>query len=208
MGRSGWNHNVHHHPVVLAAIPLGARRVLDVGCGDGALARELSGIVPEVVGIDRDEPTLRRAAARGTPGVTWVLGDVLDHPFRPGSFDLVASVAALHHFDAEAGLRRMAELLRPGGRLAIVGLARDRFPRDLPRVAVATVVTRLLRGRRGYQEVAAPTVWPPPHTYREMRTIAERVLPGFVYRRHLLWRYSLLWHKPGEAVDRRDGIDR
>ena len=37
-----WNHNIHFHPVVLDAVPTGARRALDVGCGAGGLARELA----------------------------------------------------------------------------------------------------------------------------------------------------------------------
>ena len=40
-------------------------------------------------------------------------------------------------------------------------------------------------------------VWPPPLTYRDMRQLADRVLPGARYRRHLYWRYSLVWTKPG-----------
>jgi hypothetical protein len=41
---------------------------------------------------------------------------------------------------------------------------------------------------------AAPC-WPPPLTYREMKALSERVLPGVHYRRHLLSRYSLVWRK-------------
>jgi hypothetical protein len=35
-------------------------------------------------------------------------------------------------------------------------------------------------------------------TYRQVRRLAGRVLPGGRYRRRLYWRYSLVWHKPGE----------
>ena len=34
-------------------------------------------------------------------------------------------------------------------------------------------------------------------TWREVRIEAARLLPGARYRRSLLWRYSLLWRKPG-----------
>jgi hypothetical protein len=37
---------------------------------------------------------------------------------------------------------------------------------------------------------------PPPLTYREMKALSERVLPGVHYRRRLLSRYSLVWRKP------------
>jgi hypothetical protein len=46
-------------------------------------------------------------------------------------------------------------------------------------------------------------VWPPPETYGGMRALARELLPGARFRRHLLWRYSLIWRKPGPlATDR------
>ena len=42
----------------------------------------------------------------------------------------------------------------------------------------------------------SPIVWPPLLTYRDMRRLAARVLPGVRFRRHLYWRYSLVWGKP------------
>ena len=91
----------------------------------------------------------------------------------------------------------MAELLRPGGRLAIVGLARIGGPRDLPAALAGVAAHRILVRRHGYTEVTAPTVWPPPVTYGGMRRIARQLLPGSRFRRRLLWRYSLTWEKPG-----------
>jgi SAM-dependent methyltransferase len=195
-----WNHNIHYHPAVLAAVPAGATRALDVGCGDGRLARELRAVVPHVTALDQDEPTLAAArAADGGLGIDYVLGDFLRQDFEPGSFDFVCSIATLHHMDAAAGLHRMAGLLRPGGRLAVVGLARlggMRGIRDLPAEAGGFVLLRVERSRRQLVEVAAPTVWPPPETYASMRRIARATLPGASFRRRLLWRYTLVWEKP------------
>lgn len=204
----GWNHNVHYHRLVLAAVPAGARRALDVGCGHGRLAQELASVVPHVVGLDRDAPTL--AVARGRDGsggrVGLVRGDIMTAPFEPASFDLVAAVASLHHVDEAAGLRRMADLLRPGGRLVVVGLARETVG-GMP-VAAASVVAhqwhhrwRHRRPRAAARSAmpsgsTAPIVWPPPRTYPQVRRLTERLLPGARFRRHLLWRYSIVWTRP------------
>ncbi|HAS11708.1 MAG TPA: class I SAM-dependent methyltransferase [Acidimicrobiaceae bacterium] len=199
VGDDRWNHNIHLHRVVLDAVPPGAQRALDVGCGEGMLSRDLHETVPEVVGLDLHEPSLDLARAQSDgDGITWVLGDVLDHPFEPASFDVVASIAALHHMDTVAGLEAMRDLLRPGGVLVVVGLARTRFPRDLGWQVAGAVSTRWLKlsPKRTYWEHSAPIVWPPPDTYAGLRAIAERVLPGVAYRRHVLWRYSLVWTKP------------
>ena len=192
-----WNHNLHHHPLVLAAAPTPCRRALDVGCGEGMLTRELLGVADEAVGIDLDEPSIELArATTSDPRASYLRGDVLTHPFEPASFDLIGSVTVLHHLDAEAGLRRMADLLRPGGSLVVIGVARATYPQDLWRDAVGFVATRAIsRGRKPWEH-SAPIVWPPPLTFPETRAIAERVLPGVAYRRHVLWRYSLTWTKP------------
>lgn len=189
-----WNHNIHYHPLVLDAIPPDATTALDVGCGDGQLTRSLGARGLAATGIDLDEPSIATARAQG--GAEYVLGDVLAHGFEPGSFDLVASVATLHHLDARAGLARLAELCAPGGVVVVVGLARSSLPRDLPRELAAAVGTRVLKLRRSYWEHAAPTCWPPPETYDSMARITAEVLPGSSFRRLLLWRYAIEWRRP------------
>ena len=199
-----WNHNTHYHPLILGAV-LGdsVQRALDVGCGEGQLSRELRRAVPQVVGIDCDGPTLDRARQLddGT-GVEYVQGDFLAHGFQPESFDAIVSVAAVHHMNAAAALSQMRQLLRPGGTLAVVGLARSR-PRDLPADMAGVVAHRALLVGKTYQQVNAPTIWPPPQTYAQMRRIATETLPGVRYRRHLLWRYSLIWAKPATPATAR-----
>ncbi len=97
--------------------------------------------------------------------------------------------------DATAAFQRMRELLRTGGTLAVLGLPRSRYPHDLPRDAAATIANRAHRLVKRSWESPAPTVWPPAQTFREIRALAESLLPGASIRRHLLWRYSVLWTK-------------
>jgi len=192
-----WNHNLHYHPLVLRAVAPGARRSLDVGCGEGVLARDLSRVVAHVTAIDRDAASIEVARRHDdAAGVEYVVGDFMTHPFEPASFDHIASIAALHHMGAGAALSRMRELLAPGGTLAVVGLARHRYPADLPFTVAAAIGHRVHRLGKAYWEDSAPRVWPPPDTFGQTRALARRVLPGVRYRRLLLWRYSLVWTKP------------
>jgi SAM-dependent methyltransferase len=177
-------------------LPAGCERALDVGCGEGILARKLRRHVPHVFAIDIDETSIALARQQDPAAeIDYLLGDFLTFPFRRDSFDFIVSVAALHHMDAAAALQRMRELLRPGGTLAVLGLPRSRYPLDLPRDAVATIGTRAHRLVKRHWESPAPTLWPPPHTLREIGALAEPLLPGARMRRHLLWRYSLIWTK-------------
>jgi 2-polyprenyl-3-methyl-5-hydroxy-6-metoxy-1,4-benzoquinol methylase len=193
-----WNHNIHYHGLVLGALPRGCRRVLDVGCGEGMLTRRLHGRAEQVTGIDVDEPSIglarRQASARS--GIEYVVGDVLAHPFEPASYDAVVSVAALHHMDARSALECMGQLLRPGGILAVIGLARSRSLADVPYDLAGVLANRAARAGRAWFEPASPVVWPPPETHRAMRRIAEEVLPGARWRRRLYFRYSLVWTRP------------
>jgi SAM-dependent methyltransferase len=197
-----WNHNLHLHRVVLDAVPPGCERALDVGCGDGLLALDLRRIVPHVTGIDVDGPTVERAraeaAAVGVDDVEWIVDDVLTAELPAASFDLVASIAFLHHVHTAAGLERLGALVRPGGTLVVVGLGRRRYPADLPWDLAGAVATRWHRRRRTHWQHTAPVVWPPPDTHAAIRATAERLLPGVRYRRHVMFRSSLTWTKPTE----------
>lgn len=188
-----WNHNIHHHPLVLGAVRPGHRSALDVGCGEGQLTRELRAVLPEVTGVDADGPSIDLARAQDPDGtVRYLHGDVRTLDLPPA--DVVTAVAVLHHVDAADGLRRLRELVAPGGVLVVVGLARGER-RDLAVDLTATAAHRLIMLRRTEWEHPSPTVWPPPQTYAEVRRTAEEVLPGVRYRRHLLWRYSLTWSR-------------
>ncbi|UZN03632.1 class I SAM-dependent methyltransferase [Cellulomonas sp. S1-8] len=195
-----WNHNLHYHPLVLAAVPSHARTALDVGTGDGLLAADLRRRVPHVVGIDVDADVLTRAQ-ENDPHVAWVRGDVMAAPFAPASFDVVASIATLHHLpDTAEGLRRLADLTAPGGTLVVIGLARSTGPRDIPWEVAGVVQHQVLSRTRNYWEHTAPTSWQRPHTYTEVRAAAREVLPGVRWRRLPLWRYALVWSRGAEPT--------
>ncbi|RKW70855.1 class I SAM-dependent methyltransferase [Galactobacter caseinivorans] len=195
--RARWNHNIHYHQRILDAVPTGARTALDVGTGDGLLAAELRRIVPTVTGIDPD-PVVLESARRQNVEVEWVQGDVLTHPFEPASFDVVASVATLHHLPhLEVALARLAELTAPGGVVAIVGLARSTRPSDWLYDLAGLVQHRHLARTRRLWEHSAATM-PPAHSYSDVRRSAARVMPTATWTRLPLWRYALIWTRPSE----------
>ncbi|MEU7875256.1 class I SAM-dependent methyltransferase [Dactylosporangium sp. NPDC049140] len=108
-------------PAYLAlADELGARRVLDVGCGTGALAARLASGGRGVVGVDPAEASL--AVARAKSGaVTWVHGDAAAAPAIGADLALMTGNVAQVFLTDEAwtaALRAVRSALRPGGVLA------------------------------------------------------------------------------------------
>jgi ubiquinone/menaquinone biosynthesis C-methylase UbiE len=192
-----WNHNVHYQPVILGAVPVGCGAALDVGCGDGMLVGRLAGRCAQVTGIDRDPRMIALARSRtaARARVTFIEADFLAYDFQEASFDFVCANTSLHHMDFAAALTAMARVLRPGGRLAVVGLAADKSVTDLLAAAPGVPANLFYRAIYRQGESGAP-IMDPEMSWREVRVAAARLLPGVRYRHHLLWRYSLLWRKP------------
>jgi SAM-dependent methyltransferase len=200
----GWNLNIHYHQVVLDAVFPDAVTALDVGCGDGLLAFDLADRGLQVTGLDTDEASIERAQSCQHVGdqTQFVVGDLLSCPFEPESFDVVASIAMLHHIDAERGIRRMRELVRAGGVLVIVGFARPSTVADRVRALVGTVWKRSAQLTGRYWEHQAPVAWPPPLSSKEMAALVQRELPGATYRNVLSNRYTVVWKRdvPGDEA--------
>lgn len=197
MAKAAWNHNIHYHDVVLRSVPSNCRQALEVGCGQGLLARQLARQCEQIVAIDVDHDALAcaRATSASEARIEFVEGDVMTYSFSDGSFDLVTAVATLHHLPLKPALERFRSLLRSGGVLALVGLYRSNAFGDYALAAAAFPASWILGCLRQRVEIGAP-VQDPRETLGDIRTASDTLLPGAVLRRHLLFRYSLIWRKP------------
>jgi ubiquinone/menaquinone biosynthesis C-methylase UbiE len=192
-----WNHNVHYQRVILDAVPDRCGAAVDVGCGDGLLARKLAARCAAVTGIDRDERmiALARERSRAVPTARFVQGDFLTYPFDEASCDFACANTSLHHMDFGEALVKLARILRPGGRLAVIGIANNGSPADWV-IDAAGIPAHLYHKRaRGAADPDVP-ILEPDMTWAQSRKTAARLLPGVRYRRLLLWRFSLVWTKP------------
>ena len=108
---------------LLALLGPGSGRCLDLACGTGINLRRLTDAGWTVTGIDLSADQLRLARERAPAAVELLQADATALPFEDDSFDAVA--CALLHTDVAdfaAVCREAARVLRPGGRLAYVGI--------------------------------------------------------------------------------------
>jgi ubiquinone/menaquinone biosynthesis C-methylase UbiE len=106
-------------------LPYARGRVLDVGCGTGALLERLAAR-GEAVGLDLSPDMLARAARRQRgrgSGAALVRGDVQHLPFRDAALESVVSTFAINAVpDLEKALAEMLRVLQPGGSLAFISV--------------------------------------------------------------------------------------
>jgi demethylmenaquinone methyltransferase/2-methoxy-6-polyprenyl-1,4-benzoquinol methylase len=101
-------------------------RVLDACCGTGDLALADRAAGGDVLGVDFSGRMLERAR-RKAPDVEWVQADATALPFEDETFDAVTVGFGIRNLpDLEAGLRELARVTRPGGRLGCLEITRPK----------------------------------------------------------------------------------
>lgn len=192
---------------VLHQIPAGSKRVLEIGCGAGRLARAIAARGVSVTGIDASPEMIRLARERsaGDARLELICGDFLVHPFESTRFDAVVSVATMHHLDWAPALARMTDLVQPGGVLLIHDLRAPENLSDWIRSGLSALgngdaVWWIGSGLR--QKPAVRHAWHDhgsrDHylTLRQIDQLVATALPNASIHRHPLWRYTIVWTKP------------
>jgi ubiquinone/menaquinone biosynthesis C-methylase UbiE len=106
-----------HRDAFLGSLPAPGRLTLDIGCGEGRVARDLRDLGHRAVGVDQSASMIA-AAREADPEGDYVEADAAELPFEDGSADLVISFMSLMDMDDMAGaVREMGRVLEPGGLL-------------------------------------------------------------------------------------------
>jgi SAM-dependent methyltransferase len=204
-----FDHNAHYHDVLLRALPARVGSALDLGCGTGAFSRRLAARADHVLGIDLAPEMLRvaRESSAAFANLDFEERDVSAWDLPRAHFDAIASIATLHHLPLAATLAKLRDALRPGGRLLVLDLVRDASLRDFATSVLAmpvNVALRLARTGTLRDPPALRAAWLEHGRSDHYPSLAElhaacgaTDLAGVHVQRHLLWRYSLIWQKPG-----------
>jgi SAM-dependent methyltransferase len=108
-----------HRDVFLELLPPTGRRSLDLGCGEGRLARDLKALGHAVAAVDASA-ALVAAAREADPTLDAHVADAAALPFDDAAFDLVVAFMSLQDVDdLEGAVREAARVLERGGRLCV-----------------------------------------------------------------------------------------
>jgi SAM-dependent methyltransferase len=104
-------------PLIAGLITRDGIRALDVGAGTGIAATQLAEAGADVLAVEPDERMARVAAAKGIR-----VEQATFEAWQPAGrdFDLVVFAQSFHWVDPQPALRKVAAILRPGGRLALL----------------------------------------------------------------------------------------
>jgi SAM-dependent methyltransferase len=203
----GWNHSNHYHRFLLEHVPARCSEALDIGCGTGEFARLLAPRAEHMLALDLSPQTIQLARERSTDFATidFEAADALSWAFSPEQFDYIVSIAALHHMPMEVILPKMKEALAKGGTLVVLDIYEARFSDlfvNLAAIPANLFMQRVKNGRRpaASSEARAAMEEHIAHdsylTLSQVHQICQALLPGASVRRHLFWRYSIVWTKP------------
>jgi SAM-dependent methyltransferase len=131
-------------------------RILDIGCGNGALLRAIGDedLLESAVGVDVSAAMLAAARNRSTdPAVEFHQVDSPTLPLPDGSVDVAISFLSFRYLDWDPVMAEIRRVLAPGGRLLVVDMVERRAQwRDAPRLA--TAYTAHVRAPHRHREFA------------------------------------------------------
>lgn len=201
-----WDHNQQYQNYMLRQIKKRCEIGLDIGCGTGEFTKRLLSKCDNLIGIDVAPKMIEEACNRNfNERIKYLNADV--NEFLEGKeeyFDVIVSIASFHHMDYEAILEKCRKALKSGGVLIIQDLYNEN-----------TVIFNLLQAmgcflhpicmlaKNGYikQSTAEREVWKHHNeddlynSIYEIKNITNKVLTDFKIRRHIFWRYTLIYYK-------------
>src|SRR5215213_8040107 len=208
----GWTANNHYHNFLLQHVPQNCKNALEIGCGTGAFARRLAERCERVIALDLSAEMVRAARSRSSKfdNLEFQLADAMTWDSPHSQFDFICSIATFHHLQQRALLLKLKNALTPGGVLVVLDLVQSN-----------SLVERMfdvigLGVSGGLRLVHNGRLKPPPEvrkaweqhgkhdsyaTIKQMRALADEILPGSIVRRHLLWRYTLVYSATANTGD-------
>ena len=187
-------------------VPPRPENALEIGCGSGGFTRLLAARASSVFALDLSPEMIRLAKAHsaGYQNIEYQIGDLMQISLPAATFDCIVSIATLHHLPLEQALLKMKDALNPDGVLIIHDLVADDGILDIGISALAYSISAAKRFwetgrmrtpravRDAWEEHGRGEVY---LTMAKAREMCRQYLPEALIKRHLFWRYTVVWTK-------------
>jgi ubiquinone/menaquinone biosynthesis C-methylase UbiE len=207
LSKNEWNHNNQYDSFLLKHIPpSGEVDALEIGCGTGSFARLLAQRFRRVLAIDVSPGMIEIAKEQSRPyhNIEFQVVDVMAKEFSAEQFGCIASIATLHHLPFEPILVKMKDALKVDGRLLVLDLFQAESLADFSVGSLAVpvnMILKLIKNGHIRESAEVKAAWAEHGrtdqylTLSQVRRSCAAILPKAQIRRHLLWRYSIVWRK-------------
>lgn len=190
-----WNHNYAYHRWISKNVG-NRKHILDVGCGNGMLARYLSTAENYVLGIDPSAVSIQNAIRNNEKSNVAFLQTTFEDFQSDGKrFDAIIFVASMHHMNMEDAIEKAKKLMEKNGILIIVGISRPSgfldWVLELVRIVPSKLISAIKRNTSSEEQQMDVSYDFP--AMNEVRRICREHLRGSKIRYGLHYRYLLIW---------------
>jgi ubiquinone/menaquinone biosynthesis C-methylase UbiE len=207
LSKNEWNHNNHYDSFLLQQLPPSSELdALEIGCGTGSFARLLARRFRRVLALDLSPRMIEIAKeqSRQYHNIDFQVADVMTNEFPSEQFGCIVSIATLHHLPFEPILHKMKNALQTDGMLLVLDLFKAESFADYATSLLAVpinMILRLIKNGHVTESAEVKAAWAEHGrtdqylTLSQVRQACALILPKAQIKRHLLWRYSIVWRK-------------
>jgi 2-polyprenyl-3-methyl-5-hydroxy-6-metoxy-1,4-benzoquinol methylase len=199
-----WDHNRQYQNYLIKNIGDNNQYILDVGCGTGELTKKLITKGEKIIGIDISEIMIQEANKRNSDiKIEYICTSVEEYLEKTDKkFDVIISMAALHHMNEKEILQKMKNTLTKNGKILVLDLVKAKTIMDyIPSIVAipVSILIRLMKNGRLRPTKEEREAWAGHFRYdeylsiNEVKKIVKETLGKAKIRNHLFWRYSIIY---------------
>ena len=198
-----WDHNKHYQKYLLDFLPKRPELALDIGCGTGEFSLQLSKYSQKVIGIDVSPQMIAQAHQRfPAKNISYLEKDAESFLRKSeNKFDVIASIATLHHTDLAEIFDLVNKALTPNGVFLVLDLYEEKSLVDKVISGLAALVNpwfNLLKNGQINITEEESKAWEEHAKFDKYSSLgfikkhAQKAFGKVKIKRHLFWRYSLI----------------
>lgn len=206
-----WDHNQQYQNYLLKQIKNIHGAGLDIGCGTGEFTKKITTKCEKITGIDISKIMIDEAQKRNSNNNNTMFINIDIDTFlnqTKDMYDVIISIATFHHLDMERTLRLLKTKLNRNGIILILDLYNSKSIFEFCLSFFATIcnpIIYLIKRGSLCNTKEERDAWKDHfqydkyYTVKEIKEIARKTLGKVKIKRHLFWRYSLIYVKNGET---------